>query len=64
MDIPSVVLHGSLDWSAGASVPVDLSQAASFSLFPGQVVAMDCSNPTGAKLISTKVQARYIDYMN
>ena len=51
----SVVVHGSLDWSAGAPVPVDLSQAPAFSLFPGQVVALDCSNPTGAKLVATKV---------
>jgi len=51
----SVVLQGSLDWSAGATVPVDLSQAAQYSLFPGQVVAVDCSNPTGSRLICTKV---------
>ena len=51
----SVVVQGSLDWSAGQPVPLDLSQAPAFSLFPGQVVALDCSNPTGAKLVATKV---------
>ena len=51
----SVMVHGSLDWSAGLPVPLDLSQAPAYSLFPGQVVALDCSNPTGAKLISSKV---------
>ena len=45
----SVVLHGSLDTSSGVSLPVDLSQAPSFSLFPGQVVAMECHNPTGSR---------------
>ena len=33
----SVILHGSLDSSSGVSIPVDLSQVANFSLFPGQV---------------------------
>ena len=51
----SVILHGSLDSSSGASIPVDLSQVANFSLFPGQVVALDCSNPTGSRLVATKV---------
>merc|ERR1719347_1847142 len=51
----SVVLQGSLDMSGGATVPLDLSQASQYSLFPGQVVALDCSNPTGTRLLSTKV---------
>jgi len=51
----SVVLHGSLDTSSGAAVTVDLSQTPSFSLFPGQVVAVDCTNPNGSKLVVSKV---------
>ena len=51
----SVVLHGSLDSSSGISIPVDLSQAASYSLFPGQVVALDCHNPSGARLVASKM---------
>ena len=51
----SVVLHGSLDSSSGVSIPLDLSQAASYSLFPGQVVAIDCHNPSGARLVASKV---------
>ena len=51
----SVILHGSLDSSSGASIPVDLSQVANFSLFPGQVVALDCNNPTGTRLVASKV---------
>jgi len=51
----SVVLHGSLDTSSGVSVPLDLSQVSSYSLFPGQVVAMDCTNPNGSKLVAAKM---------
>jgi len=51
----SVILHGSLDSSSGVSIPVDLSQVANFSLFPGQVVALDCNNPTGSRLVASKV---------
>jgi len=51
----SVVLHGSLDTSSGASVPLDLSQVPSFSLFPGMVTAMDCTNPNGSKIVASKV---------
>jgi len=51
----SVVLHGSLDISSGVSVPLDLSQVSSYSLFPGQVVAMDCTNPNGSKLVAAKM---------
>lgn len=51
----SVVIHGSLDGSSGASIQVDLSQTPSYSLFPGQVVAMNCNNPTGARLVTSKV---------
>jgi len=51
----SVVLHGSLDSSSGISIPLDLSQATSYSLFPGQVVALDCHNPSGARLVANKL---------
>jgi len=51
----SVVIHGSLDTASGAVVPLDLSQASSYSLFPGQVIAMDCSNPNGSRLVATKI---------
>lgn len=51
----SVILHGSLDTCSGAAIPLDLSQTPSFSLFPGQVVAVDCHNPTGTRLVASKV---------
>jgi len=55
MNSNSVLLHGSLDISSGSVIPLDLSQVSSYSLFPGQVVAVDCSNPNGSKLVATKV---------
>jgi len=51
----SVVLHGSLDTSSGASVPLDLSQVPSYSLFPGMVTALEATNPNGSKLVASKV---------
>merc|ERR1712142_295636 len=51
----SVVIHGSLDTSSGACIPLDLSQVSSYSLFPGQVVALECTNPNGSKLVASKV---------
>jgi len=51
----SVVLHGSLDTSSGACLPLDLSMVPAYSLFPGQVVATDCTNPNGSKLVASKM---------
>jgi len=51
----SVVLHGGLETCGGAAVPVDLSQVPSFSLFPGQIVAMDATNPNGSRLVAHKI---------
>ena len=48
----SVVLQGGLEAAGGSVLPVDLSQVPLFSLFPGQVVAMDCTNPNGSKLVA------------
>jgi len=47
-----VLLQGTMDTSDGAVLPVDLSQLPAFSLFPGQVVAMDCTNPNGSRLVA------------
>ena len=51
----SVVLHGGLETCGGAAVPVDLSQVPSYSLFPGQIVAMDATNPNGSRLVAQKI---------
>jgi DNA polymerase alpha subunit B len=51
----SVVLQGSMDTCGGAALPLDLSQVPQFSLFPGQVVAADCTNPNGSRLVAQAV---------
>ncbi|KAJ0002960.1 hypothetical protein NQD34_008109 [Periophthalmus magnuspinnatus] len=39
----------------GQQIPVDLSELKEYSLFPGQVVAMDGMNTTGRKLVASKL---------
>ncbi|KAM4586184.1 DNA polymerase alpha subunit B [Fundulus diaphanus] len=39
----------------GQQVPVDLSELKEYSLFPGQVVAMEGMNTTGRKLVASKL---------
>jgi len=51
----SVTLHGGLETCGGAAVPVDLSQVPSYSLFPGQIVAMEATNPNGSRLVAHKI---------
>ena len=51
----SVVLQCSIDSSGGHTIPLDLSRLESFSLFPGQIVAVECTNPNGSKLLVTKL---------
>lgn len=41
--------------SSGQSVPLDVSHLKEFSFFPGQVVAVEGSNPTGKKMVVTAV---------
>ncbi|VEU38338.1 unnamed protein product [Pseudo-nitzschia multistriata] len=59
----SVVLEGSASSCGGARVNVDLSQMQSeqqqqqgYSLFPGQIVAIEGMNGTGRKITATKVR--------
>ena len=51
----SVVLQGSMDACGGHSIPLDLSKLDSYSLFPGQIVGLECTNPNGSKLLVSKV---------
>ena len=44
-----------MDTSAGAVLPLDLSKLDSFSLFPGQIVGLECTNPNGSRLQVTRV---------
>ncbi|XP_046343020.2 DNA polymerase alpha subunit B-like [Haliotis rufescens] len=55
LNAKSVVLEGSRESSAGKCIPVDLSSLKEYSLFPGQLVALDGSNTTGQKFVVTKL---------
>ncbi|GMH43711.1 hypothetical protein BSKO_11633 [Bryopsis sp. KO-2023] len=48
----SILLEGSLQYSGGSRVKLDVSRMADFSLFPGQVVVVNGLNPTGGKLMA------------
>jgi DNA polymerase alpha subunit B len=63
MNTTSVVLEGSSSSCGGARVNVDLShmqkkeqQQQGYSLFPGQIVAIEGINGTGRKITATKVR--------
>jgi DNA polymerase alpha subunit B len=59
LNATSVVIEGSSASSGGARINVDLSQLRSsktaYSLFPGQVVAIEGMNPTGRKLTANRI---------
>ncbi|KAL8184130.1 UNVERIFIED_CONTAM: DNA polymerase alpha subunit B [Gekko kuhli] len=49
----SVILEGDQEHSSGGQVPVDVSELAEYSLFPGQVVIMEGTNSTGGQLVAS-----------
>ncbi|NXI67524.1 DPOA2 polymerase, partial [Anseranas semipalmata] len=51
----SAVLEGDRERSSGGRVPLDLSELADFSLFPGQIVALEGTNSTGKRLVVSKL---------
>jgi len=51
----SAMLEGSMQHSGGASVKLDLSKVPSYSLFPGQVVLVEGTNPTGRCITATSI---------
>ena len=55
LNAKSVVLEGSVESSAGRHIPLDLNEIKQFSLFPGQIVAMDGINSNGVKFVAKKV---------
>uniref|UniRef100_A0A8C4PC98 DNA polymerase alpha subunit B n=1 Tax=Dromaius novaehollandiae TaxID=8790 RepID=A0A8C4PC98_DRONO len=55
LNAKSVVLEGDRERSAGARVPLDLSELPEYSLFPGQVVAVEGTNSTGRRLVASKL---------
>nr|CAG4646337.1 EOG090X07VJ [Macrothrix elegans] len=57
LNASSLLLEGSKEMSSGQSVPLDVSHVKEYSFFPGQVVAVEGSNPTGKKIVVTAVSA-------
>ncbi|XP_071788610.1 DNA polymerase alpha subunit B-like [Asterias amurensis] len=51
----SVILEGSVETSAGKQVMLNLSEIKEYSLFPGQIIAMDGINSKGIKLVASKI---------
>ena len=46
----SVLLEGSMETSGGERIPLDLNDVNNYSLFPGQIVALQGKNSTGSKV--------------
>ena len=55
MNSKSVLLEGSRDTSSGKTIPLDLSQLSSYSLFPGQIVAAEGINSTGNVFVVSQI---------
>ncbi|NXN95227.1 DPOA2 polymerase, partial [Rhinopomastus cyanomelas] len=51
----SVLLEGDREHSAGAQIPLDLTALTDYSLFPGQVVALEGTNSTGRRLLVSRI---------
>lgn len=51
----SILLEGSMQFSGGSRVKLDVSRMADYSLFPGQIVAVQGLNPTGGKLLALAI---------
>ena len=51
----SIVLQGSQDICLGRSIPLEAVNVSENPLFPGQIVAAEVANPTGKRLIASKL---------
>ena len=63
MNSSSVLLEGSLELSNGKTVSVDLKLLERYALFPGQVVALTGTNPTGKNNSSSYTYNKYNKYI-
>ncbi|XP_069738447.1 DNA polymerase alpha subunit B [Phaenicophaeus curvirostris] len=55
LNAKSVVLEGDREHCSGGQVPLDLSDLKEYSLFPGQVVALEGTNSTGRRILVSKL---------
>ena len=55
LNASSILLEGTKEISSGQSVPLDVSMVKEYSFFPGQIVAVEGSNPTGKKIVVNAV---------
>ncbi|XP_010004269.1 PREDICTED: DNA polymerase alpha subunit B, partial [Chaetura pelagica] len=55
LNAKSVVLAGDREHSSGGQIPLDLSELKEYSLFPGQVVALEGTNSTGRRLLVSRI---------
>ena len=51
LNAKSLLIEGSRDTSAGRTILVDVGEVKQYSLFPGQIVAMNGTNSTGNKFV-------------
>lgn len=55
LNASSLLLEGTKEISSGHSVLLDVSHVKDYSFFPGQIVAVQGTNPTGKKIVVTSV---------
>ncbi|XP_064293560.1 DNA polymerase alpha subunit B [Phalacrocorax carbo] len=55
LNAKSVILEGDRQHSSGGQIPLDLSELTEYSLFPGQIVALEGTNSTGRKMVVSKL---------
>ncbi|NXW37999.1 DPOA2 polymerase, partial [Phaetusa simplex] len=55
LNAKSVVLEGDREHSSGGQIPLDLSELKEYSLFPGQIVALEGTNSTGRMMVVSKL---------
>lgn len=48
-------MQGSQDTCLGRSIPLEVVNVSEYPLFPGQIVAAEVTNPTGKRLIASKI---------
>lgn len=55
LNAASIVLEGAHSVSSGRTIKLDLSKLRQYSLFPGQIIAVQGVTPTGGTLIAHKI---------